>query len=128
MKPDWSHLDKYRTQEPPYLSEPGATYGAFVIPINGTHLRVIATDGDESGDATGQWEHVSTHAYDPVFKTVRTPKWEEMCAVKELFWEDNEVVLQYHPAKSDYVNIHHHVLHLWRPKQQQIPTPPIACV
>lgn len=32
MKTDWSHLDKFRQQEAPYVSPPGSTFGAFLIP------------------------------------------------------------------------------------------------
>lgn len=55
------------------------------------------------------WEHVSIDG-----KT-RTPTWEEMCHFKELFWDDDEVVVQYHPKKSEYVNIAPKCLHLWKP-------------
>ena len=40
--------------------------------------------------------------------------WNEMCWVKELFWDDFEVVFQYHPPKKDHVNNHKYCLHLWK--------------
>lgn len=55
------------------------------------------------------WEHVSMN--DKKF----TPTWEEMCELKEVFWKDEECVVQYHPPKSEYVNNLSHCLHLWRP-------------
>ena len=55
------------------------------------------------------WEHVSIND-----KRV-TPSWEEMCELKEVFWKDEECVVQYHPPKSEYVNNLSHCLHLWRP-------------
>lgn len=128
MKPNWKHLDKYRGQEPPYKSPPGATYGAFQIPFNGVLLRIIATNGAVPDLKIDEWEHVSIHAFDPVFKKVRCPKWDEMCFIKDLFWNDDEAVMQYHPAKSDYVNVHDHVLHLWRNKKVSFPMPPKICV
>ena len=52
-----------------------------------------------------------------------------MCHVKDLFWQDEEVVIQYHPRKSEYVNNHPFVLHLWKPIYQGIiPTPPALLV
>ena len=48
----------------------------------------------------GGWDHVSVCPYNR-----RTPTWDEMCAVKDMFFRDDEVVVQYHPAKSEYVNI-----------------------
>jgi len=37
----------------------------------------------------------------------------------------DDVVMQLHPARSDYVNNHNFCLHLWRPQGQTIPTPPV---
>ena len=56
----------------------------------------------------GGWEHVS------VSFPNRCPTWEEMCIVKEMFWRDEETVVQYHPKKSEYVNLHPYCLHLWK--------------
>jgi hypothetical protein len=48
-----------------------------------------------------------------------------MCAVKDLFWNDEDVVVQFHPAKSTYVNNHPGCLHLWRCTDgREFPTPP----
>lgn len=47
-----------------------------------------------------------------------------MCYIKSLFWDDEEVVIQYHPKKSEYVNLHPYCLHLWKPIGIEIPTPP----
>jgi hypothetical protein len=54
----------------------------------------------------------------------RCPNWQEMCFVKDLFWEDSEVVMQLHVAKSEHINCHPYCLHLWRPQHHQIPLPP----
>lgn len=51
-----------------------------------------------------------------------------MCFVKDLFWSDDDCVVQYHPPKSDYINNHEHCLHLWKPIDKQIPTPPSILV
>ena len=66
----------------------------------------------------GGWEHVS------VSYPNRCPTWDEMCKVKEMFWHDSEVVVQFHPRKEDYVNIHPFCLHLWRKVGQDFETPP----
>ncbi len=89
--------------------------GAFNIPFNSRHLHVIASHG-------GGWEHVS------VSLNNRCPTWDEMCFIKDLFFNDEDYVVQYHPAKSNYVNIHKYVLHLWKPIGIKIPTPPITYV
>ena len=46
-----------------------------------------------------------------------------MCFIKDLFWDGEDVVVQYHPAKSEYVNIANFCLHLWRPIGKEIITP-----
>jgi len=51
------------------------------------------------------------------------PNWREMCFIKDLFWDEEDVVIQYHPKKSEYVNLHNNYLHLWRPIGVEIPTP-----
>lgn len=72
----------------------------------------------------GGWEHVSVCPY----KRSYTPSWAEMCKIKDIFWRDDEVVVQYHPAKSEYVNNMPNCLHLWRPISQVLPTPPAIMV
>lgn len=65
-------------------------------------LRCIASDGEG-------WEHVSVSLNRP-----RCPKWEEMCFVKNVFWNHTDAVIQIHPPASEYVNCHEYTLHLWR--------------
>jgi hypothetical protein len=64
------------------------------------------------------WDHVSVSFSD------RCPTWEEMCMAKDVFFREDECVVQYHPAKSDYVNRHLFCLHLWKPQDAEIPKPP----
>lgn len=70
----------------------------------------------------GGWDHVS------VSYPSRTPTWEEMCFVKNLFFLPEEIAVEYHPAKSEYKNLHPHCLHIWRYQAMAIPTPPILFV
>lgn len=107
--------------------------GAFQIPNKGgatTHrvslrkhrmMFVVASAGEG-------WEHVSVHVYDAFHEIFYIPDWNEMCYIKELFWDPEDVVMQLHPKKSEYVNNHKHVLHLWRPIIEIIPTPPSILV
>lgn len=83
-----------------------------------------ATKDTIIGSWSGGWEHVSINGK-------KTPTWEQMCWLKDACWEDDEVVVQYHPAKSDYVNNLKHCLHLWRPIERfegKMPTPPSLMV
>jgi len=104
-------------------SDPGAgNNGAFALPPEeeslgaGQRVRlwVIASDG------LG-WEHVSVHAVEG--RRSRTPTWDEMCLVKDLFWDEEDVVMQLHPRRSEYRNCHEHTLHMWRPIGIEIPCP-----
>ena len=91
--------------------------GWFVLPSpkqKGRRLAIVASDGMG-------WEHVSVHAAEGDRSI--TPTWGEMCHIKDLFWDDEDVVMQLHPKKSEYVNCHEHTLHLWRPTAAEIPTP-----
>jgi hypothetical protein len=51
-----------------------------------------------------------------------------MCFVKGIFWDEDDVVIQFHPRKGEYVNNHPYCLHLWRPVGITVPTPPPICV
>lgn len=124
MKKDWKHLEKYRFQSPPYISPVGAKYGAFRIPYEGVLLCCIASDAMDGIE----WEHVSIHAREQVFKKQRTPKWSEMSFVASQFWEPDECLVQFRPPEVDYVNIHDHVLHWWKAKNIEFPRPPKICV
>jgi hypothetical protein len=66
----------------------------------------------------GGWDHVSASYKD------HTPSWDEMCLLKDMMFRDDEWVVQYHPAKADYVNNHPYCLHLWRPQVANLPMPP----
>jgi hypothetical protein len=96
--------------------------GAFEFdsPSPGWSLFVICSDG-------GGWEHVSVHARRKNGPP-RIPTWREMCFVKSLFWDPEDVAMQLHPRESEYVNQHPCVLHLWRPTTAVIPTPPSIMV
>lgn len=72
------------------------------------------------------WEHVSVRARSMNEKKKiyeRVPNWMEMCWLKELFWNDDEAVIQFHPPKADHVNIHPNVLHLWKYRKADFPMP-----
>lgn len=68
------------------------------------------------------WEHVSVSVLLANRKD-RCPYWEEMCKVKDLFWDEDDCVIQYHPPKADYVSQHQYCLHLWRPIGIELPRP-----
>lgn len=100
MKQNNLEIEKYRDP----LRGGDASFGnngVFMIPLKRGWLQVIASDGLS-------WDHVS------VSTPSRCPTWDEMCMVKDLFFDKEETVVQYHPPKSEYVNYHPYCLHLWR--------------
>lgn len=105
MRNEWSHIERYRVRRGTLSSSPNNHFGAFKIPFRGRELTILATDGKEMSPV---WEHVSASLPN------RVPNWEEMSHIKALFWNDDETVVQFHPARSAYVNNHPFCLHLWR--------------
>ena len=114
--------NKYRERRHPQLKSDDSygNNGFFIIPhhrTSGYLYRVQASDGM-------LWEHVSVSVTSGIRKdSSRCPTWEEMCHIKNLFWDEDDCVIQFHPTQSEYVNRHKFVLHLWRPIDQVIPIP-----
>lgn len=98
--------------------------GVFRLPSPAPGWLLLVVASDQEG-----WEHASVHAARQTGKaTMRTPSWDEMCFIKDTFWDAGDVVMQLHPTRQEYVNEHPHTLHLWRPIGQTIPLPPRAMV
>ena len=110
--------EEYRIKKHPTMGsdETYGNNGYFVISFDyGRKAHIIASDGF-------QWEHVSVHMEINGKKEI--PTWDDMCKVKSIFWSDQDTVMQLHPAKENYINVHNNVLHLWRPLNKSIPLPP----
>lgn len=91
----------------------GKTYGAAMLPGPcGRTLGIIFSDGEG-------WEHVSVSQRN----RKHLPNWREMCFVKDLFWGEEDCVVQFHPPKSRYVNRCPNCLHLWRSTKEEMPQP-----
>lgn len=117
---DLDYLNNYRME---YFGQFGDNKnGFFIIPTKKVVFQVIASNGCD-------WEHVSVTLRNRWGKMLRRcPTWEEMCFIKSLFFESDEVVMQLHPSEEEYVNNHPYCLHLWRPLTKEIPTPPSILV
>lgn len=115
---DWNFLNKHRVRVGHFASDD--TFGfngafRFNLPKETRPIFVIASDG------LG-WKHVSVSFGR---NTDRQPTWYVMNAVKDLFWEPEDIVIQFHPRQSDYVNNHNGCLHLWQCIDgREQPTPP----
>ena len=62
-------------------TEESGNHGAFTIPFESFILHVLVSDGQG-------WEHVS------VSLSHWTPNWREMCFIKDVFWDEEDVVIQ----------------------------------
>lgn len=96
--------EQYRILIGPMGSAAGNDGGAFDIPFEGKRMLVIASPSSD------EWEHVSVSLKN------RVPRWHEMCHIKNLFWDGEETVVQFHPKESEYIDNHPNCLHLWRHK------------
>ena len=83
------------------------------------HIHIGQWEGSVVWSTGGGWDHVSVRPY----KRRIVPSWDDMCVLKAAFFHEDEIVVQYHPARSDYVNNVENCLHLWR-YQGEMPTPP----
>lgn len=116
-------LETHRVLEGPLASDRSSgNNGAFDILYNDALLGVIAACGRG-------WDHVNVHTLVPFRGNYaeymrRTPTWDEMDYVRKLFFRGDEWVIQYHPPASKYINKHSHTLHMWRPQDEAVPTPP----
>lgn len=129
MRTDSSHINEYRNRVHPQFKTDdidGMT-GFFVIPMDERNVAMIIAS---TGNEIVPWEHASVRIGEKHNRKLkeRIPTWEEMCLVKEIFWTEEECVIQFHPKAADYVNCHPCVLHLWRPINGEFPTPPKIAV
>ncbi len=117
-------LEDGRVRDGPDASDPSwGAYGKFFVqgPC-GEQLCIIASAADDDDHLAQGWQHCS------VSTARRIPNWIEMCFVKNLFWDEEECVVQFHPPRGDYVNYHPRTLHLWRNKRVEFPRPPTVLV
>lgn len=122
-----SNIEQYRFNSavlPVLNSPPGSDYGFFLVPKKDEktiHYNLMISN-------SGGWEHVSvtlsTNESGSMKGLERSPTWAEMCEIKDLIWPEEDTVIQYHPSKEAYVNNHPYCLHLWRPLEKDLPTPP----
>ena len=102
MRDEKEYIDKVIWVDNPHLVREGLKGGLITLPNGGKASVVVGRNEDG-------YEHVSIQLF-----VDRLPKWNEMCYVKNLFWDEDEEVVQIHPRKSEYINFTK-ALHLWRP-------------
>jgi len=108
--------NQYRIRTGPFASKDDfGPNGYFLVPFENSLLVVIASDGMG-------WDHVSVSLKN------RAPNWREMTFIKDLFFDPEETVIQFHPKKSEYVNNHDYCLHIWKKQGEDFELPPSILV
>ena len=90
-------------------------YGHYTDPVTRKDYLVKFTRGFG-------WEHLSASTRN------KTPEWDIMCKLKEIFWRDDECCVEYHPKREDYVNNMPYCLHIWKKIDSEFDTPPSILV
>ncbi len=117
----WDYLNQHRVRFGALASTPDLGFnGAFMISLPGEARKVCIIASDAHG-----WKHVSVSFGRA---SQKTPSWEVMSQVKELFFDPDEWVVQFHPPKLSHINIHPGCLHLWCSTACPMPTPDPAMV
>jgi len=94
-------VEKYRAnREVPYGK-------AYIVKHPRTGAKLVCIASNDKG-----WNHIS------VSLANRTPTWDEMAYIKKVFFDDEDLCVQIHPKKSQYVNYHEHCLHIWQPPKE----------
>ena len=109
-------LDKYRVKHWMPQTEKS---GAFKVYVGGRSFNVLASVDNIGED--GPWEHISVTPCNE--KRDTCPTWEEMAAIKDMFFEPEDECIEYHPKRSRYVNLHSLCLHIWRPVDENLRYP-----
>ena len=110
-------LEAARVRTGNYASD--SSYGMTgAFKLTGPCGRELIIMANTANALSGGWEHVS------VSLSSRPPNWQEMCFVKDLFWESEECVVQFHVPASKHINLHPYTLHMWRRPGREFELPP----
>lgn len=108
-------LDQLREKHPFWPQT--ETSGAFKVMVNQRSFLVLASVDNTGED--GMWEHISVTPKNQK----RCPTWDEMCAIKKMFFRPEEECVEFHPKESEYVNRSEYCLHIWRPAVGKLNSP-----
>lgn len=110
-------LDEIKESKRVLINKVGSDGGQGWIVLGNWEGTVIWSTG-------AGWQHVSVCP-----RQLRiTPTWDDMCKIKDIFFNDDEAVIQIHPPKEEYVNNMPNCLHLWRCTYKEMILPPSILV
>lgn len=116
-----NELDKYRIEH--WMPQTERS-GAFKVFVGGRSFLVLASV-DRIGE-DGRWEHIAVTPSNTKRNTC--PSWEEMAAIKDMFFKPEDECIQYHPKRSRNINSRDLCLHIWRPEDENLRYPDPARV
>lgn len=87
-------------------------------------LHIGRWDGSVIWSTGAGWNHVSVS---PFAKRIY-PEYEDMCKVKDIFWNEDEDVIHIFPNRKNYVNNVKNCIHLWSCSYKPMVLPPSCLV
>lgn len=101
LKSPFLHIQNHTSQLLRSMGAEFAIDGTYTDPV--TRKVWVFVFSDEPN-----FEHLSVSSHN------KTPDWDTMAKIKDVFFQDEEECVQFHPKKSQYVNLMEHCLHIWR--------------
>lgn len=129
MKKSAEHLSKFRVKDgEAATTDADGMSGNFTFKINDA-LMQVSSEEDVSG-----WNHLIVVAFDKSQSSIisrltarqsepRCPTNEEVMHVKRLFFDDEELCVEFVPSKGCQVPWHHIARHVWCRTFSEFPTP-----
>lgn len=87
-------------------------------------LHIGRWDGSVIWSTGAGWSHVSVS---PFAKRI-IPEYEDMCKIKDIFWNEDEDVIHIFPNRKNYVNNVKNCIHLWSCTYKPMVLPPSCLV
>lgn len=93
--------------------------GSFLYPMENDKNAFIISTKDRRG-----WNHVSIHLQNDLGECItKVPSHEDMQVIRNLFFNSEDLVQEFHPEKKDYINNHSYTLHLWESTEEKVEKP-----
>ncbi len=117
---DLKKLDRYRydKKQPEFIKDNSrrSLIGIFEIPLNKKETVSVIAD---NGISFPEWEHLS------VSTSKRFLTNEEIHFIKDIFFNDDEIVIQIYSKNNIVKSKKNYCIHLWKLKTEDIPLPPM---
>lgn len=97
--------------------EANENFQYIILPRKNGFYNVITTE-------TKEWKRVRVSLLDKYYHPLdRYPKWDEMCLIKEMLFNDDEAVIEIHTNDEFKMYEKDYTIDLWRPLNKEMPLP-----